>query len=238
VASHNVEADCWIIVHNKVYDMTPFLNEHPGGKKIVMNVAGQDATKQFDKFHNQAILDKYTPQLCIGTIGDGTDASLTAQEDHTATEDATEDSIGFGDMVPFGDPAWYQEYESPYYSEKHRLVRNAMRKFVNKEVMPFCFEWDENKEVPKSLFKRCGELGILASFCGHPFPTDYFKNKLMGVVEGSDYDPFMQFVILDELARCGSGGVVWGVMGGLGIGLPPVAHSEARKLKNVYFRVV
>jgi len=33
VAQHNKPDDCWIIVHNKVYDVTKFLSEHPGGKK-------------------------------------------------------------------------------------------------------------------------------------------------------------------------------------------------------------
>ena len=28
---HNKKDDCWIIVYNKVYDITNFLKEHPGG---------------------------------------------------------------------------------------------------------------------------------------------------------------------------------------------------------------
>ena len=44
---HNREEDCWIGLSGRVYDVTRFLAYHPGGKKIVMSVAGKDATQKF-----------------------------------------------------------------------------------------------------------------------------------------------------------------------------------------------
>ena len=41
VKEHSSEDDCWVIIANKVYDVTPFLDEHPGGPEIITESAGK-----------------------------------------------------------------------------------------------------------------------------------------------------------------------------------------------------
>ncbi|XP_030381649.1 cytochrome b5 isoform X1 [Scaptodrosophila lebanonensis] len=54
VKEHNKSNDLWIIIENKVYDVTKFLNEHPGGEDSLLSVAGRDGTKDFiDVGHSQ-----------------------------------------------------------------------------------------------------------------------------------------------------------------------------------------
>ena len=46
------------------------------------------------------------------------------------------------------------------------------------------------------------------------------------------FDAFHELILIDEVCRCGSGGVVWGLVEGLQIGLPPVLHFGSPQLKQ------
>ncbi len=106
-----------------------------------------------------------------------------------------------------------------------------MRSFVEKEIMPNCFTWDEQKQIPKALFLKAAQAGLLQGICGHPW-SQYAERGPAAGVKAEEYDSFHEFIICDELARCGSGGVLWGLIGGLGIGLPPVIHFGSEELKK------
>jgi cytochrome b involved in lipid metabolism len=76
VAAHNTKDDCWIILHNRVYDITDFLADHPGGRKAPLLYAGKDATEEFDLLHKPAIITKYGRSFLKGTIVAGAAAKL------------------------------------------------------------------------------------------------------------------------------------------------------------------
>ena len=48
VAEHCFEGDIWIIIRDRVYDVSSFINRHPGGSEIVFDYAGADATNAFE----------------------------------------------------------------------------------------------------------------------------------------------------------------------------------------------
>ncbi|CEP18022.1 hypothetical protein [Parasitella parasitica] len=69
VAKHNTKNDLWVIIHGKVYDLTKFLPEHPGGQKIIMKYAGKDATSAFEPIHPPDIIQRFlAPEVCMGSI--------------------------------------------------------------------------------------------------------------------------------------------------------------------------
>eukprot|EP00937_MAST-01D_sp_MAST-1D-sp2_P005833 g5833.t1 len=65
---HKSADDCWLAINGKVYDVTKFLPDHPGGKKAPLMVSGGDATEEFEMLHKPEVLDKYAKDLLIGTL--------------------------------------------------------------------------------------------------------------------------------------------------------------------------
>ena len=49
LAKHNTEADCWIAFRGLVYNVTPYMDFHPGGAEELMRAAGTDGTQLFDE---------------------------------------------------------------------------------------------------------------------------------------------------------------------------------------------
>ncbi|OVF11426.1 putative cytochrome b2 [Clavispora lusitaniae] len=92
VGKHNQKSDCWVIVHGKVYDVTSFLDQHPGGSAIILKYAGKDATKAFDPIHPSDTLTKYLPQeFHLGPVDPNTKrkkakGSANAKESTSKTE--------------------------------------------------------------------------------------------------------------------------------------------------------
>uniref|UniRef100_A0A7S3LPT8 fumarate reductase (NADH) n=2 Tax=Sar TaxID=2698737 RepID=A0A7S3LPT8_9STRA len=68
VAKHNTDKDCWVILEGFAYDVTEFLDDHPGGKKAIMLYAGKDATKEFAMLHKPEILTKYAAEFKLGPV--------------------------------------------------------------------------------------------------------------------------------------------------------------------------
>ena len=62
IQKHNTEEDCWIIVKDRVYDATEYLELHPGGVESITMNGGIDATEDFVAIHSTKatkMLEKY-----------------------------------------------------------------------------------------------------------------------------------------------------------------------------------
>lgn len=62
------------------------------------------------------------------------------------------DSFGaFGSTTPFAEPLWYSRTDNPNYNDSHRRLRQAIRRYVDTELVPFIPEWEEKGTVPPNV---------------------------------------------------------------------------------------
>ncbi|KAF7851157.1 hypothetical protein BT93_L4419 [Corymbia citriodora subsp. variegata] len=67
VALHNKRTDCWIIIKDKVYDVTSYVEEHPGGDAILTH-AGDDSTEGFFGPQHATRVFDMIEDFCIGDL--------------------------------------------------------------------------------------------------------------------------------------------------------------------------
>ncbi|KAI8846746.1 FMN-dependent dehydrogenase-domain-containing protein [Chytridium lagenaria] len=71
-------SDLWVILHDKVYDLSLFINEHPGGSKVLILLeAGRDGTSAFRTFHSKGH-SRLSPSAsaCLGILDPSSKPSL------------------------------------------------------------------------------------------------------------------------------------------------------------------
>lgn len=138
-------------------------------------------------------------------------------------------------IAPFADPLWYTRGNSPYYNESHIRLRDEVRAYVDQHIAPNCEEWEKNGAVPLEAVQHYAQAGFMAASI-FPLPTEYLGDiRLPGGVSPSDWDEFHDLVFMDEIAKCGYLGVIFGLACGNIIGAPPIFRfgTEAQKTKYI-----
>jgi acyl-CoA dehydrogenase len=118
----------------------------------------------------------------------------------------------------FSDKAAFQEY----FGAAHKMVRQSVKEFVDKEIVPHIDDWEEMNEFPRALYKKAGDVGLL----GIGYPEEY---------GGTPGDIFFQVAAWEEIMRCGSGGLAAG-LGSLHIAIPPILRLGTDKQKERFVR--
>jgi acyl-CoA dehydrogenase len=107
---------------------------------------------------------------------------------------------------------------SPFYTDDHEAYRDVVRQFTENEILPHVHQWDLDGEVPRDLYRKAGAIGLF----GDGFDAEYGGH--------GQRDALMRLVIMEELSRAGSGGVVAALFSNY-IALPPVQRSGSAALQ-------
>ena len=131
LSQHNTKEDCWVSLYNrKVYNVTAFLEEHPGGDQYILDHAGEDITEIMkDKLvheHSESAYEIMNDMYLVGYLAnEEEEKKLLTNEDHTVevklNESTQFDSTTFVKELPTEDKlSIATDYSSDY--KKHKFL--------------------------------------------------------------------------------------------------------------------
>jgi acyl-CoA dehydrogenase len=110
---------------------------------------------------------------------------------------------------------------SPPFTDEHEQLRESVRGFLDRELAPHAQEWEQERWFPDEVFGKLAAQGLL----GLKYPTE-----LGG--QGGDY--LHEAVLVEEMARIGSGGTAAGIGAHINIATPPIWKFGTEQHKQTY----
>ena len=111
--------------------------------------------------------------------------------------------------------------ESIYFGEEHRMLRDQIRRFIRDEVLPVGEQWEVEGRIPRELFRRMGDLGLLG--LAHPES-----------VGGAGLDVLASVILAEELGRSTFGGLGISVTVHTDMATPHLVHYGSDEQRAKY----
>jgi len=213
LASHNKPGDLWLAIDGDVYDVSRFSKVHPGGAKVLEQLAGHDVTTEFYELHRGDVLKKYA-RLKVGRLDSAESGRQSAEVEVS--------------KVPFAELPAFQGQQSPYFGESHLKFMLGVRKFVQRELVPIAASCDLDGDYPeRELQQKLGMNGIMVTRMG---PGPWMKEavslgiEIPGGVQPEQFDYFHEMLAHQEVGRLGLPGFIDSLGAGWLISAPAVYH--------------
>mmetsp|Transcript_115298 Transcript_115298/g.162105 ORF Transcript_115298/g.162105 Transcript_115298/m.162105 type:complete len:130 (+) Transcript_115298:55-444(+) len=89
IEKHNSSDDCWLAIDGSVYDITAFLDQHPGGEEVVLETAGTDASGAFDDVGHSSDARDMLKKYKIGELPEEEKEKLKEAQAAAATSNSS-----------------------------------------------------------------------------------------------------------------------------------------------------
>jgi cytochrome b involved in lipid metabolism len=68
VQQHTSPGDLWLVIDRKVYDVSRWMDEHPGGPEVLLQEAGKDATNAFADIGHSLYAEELLKNYYLGDL--------------------------------------------------------------------------------------------------------------------------------------------------------------------------
>lgn len=165
VEQHASEDSCWCIYQDKVYDVTEFMQDHPGGEDLIFDYAGKDITnvmKDVLEHEHSDSAYEILQEYCIGTLAKQQQqqqekAPLTLHEQRMQLLEEEEESKTFG-----------KEDFHPTVTDIHSDVKTNQFLDLSKALVPQLIRARYTKEFYLEQVHKPRYMPTPAIFFGHP----------------------------------------------------------------------
>ncbi|KAJ3145748.1 fatty acid alpha-hydroxylase [Geranomyces michiganensis] len=148
VAQHYTAKSVWVIVRNKVYDVSEFMFDHPGGEDLLLQYGGQDVTvamqDELEHLHSDSAYDMLD-DYCVGVLAPNDDRKDSSSSIHSSssllkqnvpTDTAPASAINGSSKIPVKRPflditkpllmqMLRSDYTKAYYLEQVHIPRHT-----------------------------------------------------------------------------------------------------------------
>lgn len=145
VQEHRSADSCWVVLYGEVYDVTNFLSDHPGGSKIILKLAGQDATEEYDPVHPGPPLSldsSLSPECKLGAFDASTVPAAdkgNEKVDEAASKDAPsmtlDDCMNMDDMEKLATQKMSKKAWAYYFSASDDLQTKTRNNTVYRDIL-------------------------------------------------------------------------------------------------------
>jgi cytochrome b involved in lipid metabolism len=103
LAQHKDAKSIWLAIHDKVYDVTKFLEEHPGGEEVLLEQGGKYSSEQFEDVGHSTDARELMEQYEIGELAEGDRETKSSGKKTTpSAPEGASDSGWTSWLIPLG----------------------------------------------------------------------------------------------------------------------------------------
>ena len=167
VQRHRSTGSCWVVLYGNVYDVTAFLPDHPGGSKIILQLAGTDATEEYDPIHPPGTLEDSLPaEAKLGPFDGNTlpkeekapaqDAKRERKEEVEEEIMSLEECLNLDDIEKVATKKISRKAWGYYYSAGDDLISKTFNNRVYQQIL-----------MRPRIFMDCTNCDTSTTFLGH-----------------------------------------------------------------------